>query len=119
MNRLTKTTAVIAMLFAVQGAFACEYPQRVSVPDGATASKEDMIAGQKGVKSYMASMEEYLSCIEADEAKRVLELGNVDDDTKRQQEEMFNKKYNAAVEEMNLVAEEFNMQVRAYKDRNR
>jgi hypothetical protein len=28
---------------------------------------------------------------------------------------MFNKKYNAAVEEMNLVAEEFNIQVRTYK----
>jgi len=107
------------MLFAVQGAFACDYPQRVAVPDGATASKEDMIAGQRGVKSYMASMEEYLACIEADEAQRVLGLGDVDDETKRQQEETFNKKYNAAVEEMNLVAEEFNMQVRAYKDRNR
>ena len=32
---------------------------------------------------------------------------------------MFNKKYNAAVEEMNLVAEEFNIQVRAYKDQNK
>jgi hypothetical protein len=32
---------------------------------------------------------------------------------------MFNKKYNAAVEQMNLVAEEFNVQVRAYKDINR
>ena len=119
MNRLIKTTAAVALLIAAQGAFACDYPQRVTVPDGTTASKEDMIAGQKGVKSYMASMEEYLSCIEADEAQRVLSQGNVDDETKRQQEEMFNKKYNAAVEEMNLVAEEFNMQVRAYKDRNR
>ena len=119
MNRLIKTTAAVALLFAAQAALACDYPQRVTVPDGATASKEDMIAGQKGVKSYMASMEEYLSCIEADEAQRVLGQGDVDDETKRQQEEMFNKKYNAAVEEMNLVAEEFNMQVRAYKDRNR
>lgn len=119
MNRLIKTTAAVALLFASQSAFACDYPQRVTVPDGATASKEDMIAGQRGVKAYMASMEEYLSCIEADEAQRVMGLGDVDAKTKRQQEEMFNKKYNAAVEEMNLVAEEFNMQVRAYKDRNR
>ena len=107
------------MLFVAQGALACDYPQRIDVPDGATATKEDMIAGQKGVKSYMASMEEYLTCIEAGEAQRVLGAGDVDDETKRQQEDMFNKKYNAAVEAMNLVAEEFNMQVRAYKDRNR
>lgn len=89
------------------------------MPDGATSDKEAMIAGQKGVKSYMATMEQYLSCIEAEEAEAVLGIGDVDEDTKRQREEMFNKKYNAAVEEMNLVAEEFNIQVRAYKDRNR
>lgn len=116
---MIKTSAAVALLFAAQGAFACEYPQRIDVPDGASASKDEMIAVQRGVKSYMASMEEYLACIEANEAQRVLGLGDVDDDTKRQQEEMFNKKYNAAVEEMNLVAAEFNMQVRAYKDRNR
>lgn len=119
MNKLTKTAIFVAMIFAAQGALACDYPQRVNVPNGASATKDDMIAGQKGVKTYMASMEEYLTCIEADEAAAVLGLGEVDDDTKRQREEMFNKKYNAAVEEMNLVAEEFNVQVRAYKDRNR
>ena len=119
MNKMTKTALLVAMIFATQGALACDYPQRIDVPNGTTATKDDMIAGQKGVKSYMALMEEYLACIEADEAQAVLGLGDVDEDTKRQREEMFNKKYNAAVEEMNLVAEEFNMQVRAYKDRNR
>jgi len=119
MNKLIKTAAFLAMLFAAQGALACDYPHRVDVPNGSTATKDDMIAGQKGVKSYMASMEQYLACIEADEAQAVLGMGDVDEDTKRQREDMFNKKYNAAVEEMNLVAEEFNVQVRAYKDRNR
>jgi len=119
MNKLIKMAASLAMLFAAQGALACDYPPRIDVPMGATASKDDMIAGQKSVKTYMATMEEYLACIEADEAQAVLGLGVVDEDTKRQREDMFNKKYNAAVEEMNLVAEEFNMQVRAYKDRSR
>lgn len=119
MNKLIKTAVFVAMLFAAQGALACDYPQRINVPDGATATKEDMIAGQKGVKTYMALMEEYLTCIEADEAQAVRGMGDVDKDTKRQREDMFNKKHNAAVEEMNLVAEEFNMQVRAYKDRDR
>ncbi|MGI9264761.1 MAG: hypothetical protein ACR2QU_07520, partial [Gammaproteobacteria bacterium] len=107
MNKMTRIAISVAILFAAQGAFACEYPQRVDVPNGVTATKDDMIAGQKGVKSYMASMEEYLSCIEGDEAQAVLSMGDVDEDTKRQREEMFNKKYNAAIEEMNLVAEEY------------
>ena len=119
MNKLMKSAAGVAILLLAQGALACDYPSRVDMPDGATADKDAMIAGQKGVKSYMATMEQYLSCIESEEAEAVLGMGDVDEDTKRQREEMFNKKYNAAVEEMNLVAEEFNMQVRAYKDRNR
>ena len=119
MNKIMKTAISVAMLFVAQSAFACDYPARVDMPDGVTASKEAMIAGQKAVKAYMDSMDQYLYCIESEEAAAVFELGEIDEDTKRQREEMFNKKYNAAVEQMNLVAEEFNVQVRAYKDVNR
>lgn len=78
-----------------------------------------MIEGQRGVKSYMGAMENYLSCIEAAEQETVASTDNGDEETKQQRIEMFNKKYNAAVEEMNLVAEEFNMQVREYKKRKK
>jgi len=118
MNKTMKTAVSVAMLFIAQGAFACDYPQRVDMPNGATAAKEEMIAGQKDVKKYMGTMESYLACIEAEEAQAVIELGEIDKETSRQRAEMFNKKYNAAVEEMNLVAEEFNIQVRAYKARS-
>jgi len=78
-----------------------------------------MIAGQRGVKSYMGAMESYLSCIEAAEQATVAATDEQDEETKQQRIAMFNKKYNAAVEEMNLVAEEFNVQVRAYKERDK
>ena len=76
-----------------------------------------MIEGQRGVKTYMGAMESYLSCIEAAEQETVASKNNFDNDTKQQRIEMFNKKYNAAVEEMNLVAEEFNIEVRKWKKR--
>jgi len=119
MKKLMISAVSVAMLLMAQGALACDYPTRIDLPDGATASKEDMIAAQKDVKAYVASMDAYLGCIEGDEAAAVLSLGDVDEDTKRQRADLFNKKYNAAVEQMNLVAEEFNIQVRAYKDINR
>lgn len=119
MTKIMKSAVSVAILFMAQGALACDYPARVDMPNGATASKEAMIAGQKAVKSYMTEMEEYLACIESEEAAAVLSLGDIDEDTERQREEMFNKKYNAAVEQMNLIAEEFNVEVRAYKDVNR
>lgn len=116
MKKITRLAVSVALFSLASGAMACDYPTRATVPDGATATKDEMIAGQRGVKDYMAAMESYLSCIEAEEAAAVLKL-ELDESAKRQRADMFNKKYNAAVEEMNLVAEEFNMQVRAYKRR--
>ena len=77
-----------------------------------------MITGQRDIKEYLAAMDEYLACIEAAEQNTVAGLDETDEDAKQQRIEMFNKRYNAAVEEMNLVAEEFNVQVRMYKDRS-
>ena len=118
MKIITRSLITVALVLSAPLALACDYPQRVGVPDGATATKEEMIEGQRGIKSYLASMDEYLACIEAAEQETVAGLDASDEDTKQQRIEMFNKKYNAAVEEMNLVAEEFNVQVRTYKQRD-
>ena len=118
MNIITRSLITVIFLLTAPLVLACDYPQRVGVPDGATATKEEMIDGQRGIKDYIASMEEYLACIEAAEQQTVAGLDQSDEATKQQRIEMFNKKYNAAVEEMNLVAEEFNIQVRNYKQRS-
>jgi hypothetical protein len=112
-----KTTAAlsVAALFLAHSALACDYPARVKdIPDGNTATRDEMLAGKKVVQSYLLNMDSYLSCIEAEEAQATILMGEVDDDTKRQRKATFDKKYNAAVEEMNLVAEEFNIQLRAF-----
>ena len=110
--------AMIALLLS-PFAVACDYPQRASVPDGNTATKEEMIEGQRGVKAYIAAMEEYLACIESAEQETVAGKDDLDEEARQQRIEMFNKKYNAAVDEMNLVAAEFNIQVRAFKERDK
>lgn len=119
MNKMTKLMILSAIIVAAPPVFACDYPHRTDIPDGSTATKEEMIAGQRDIKSYMGAMEEYLSCIEAAEQKTVAGTDEVDEAAKQQRIDMFNKKYNAAVEEMNLVAEQFNVQVRAYKERSK
>lgn len=119
MSKITRFLVTTGMLFAAPVVFACDYPHRVDVPDGATATKEEMITGQRDIKNYMAAMEKYLSCIEAAEQKTVAGTGESGEDARQQEIQMFNKKYNAAVEEMNLVAEKFNVQVRTYKERSK
>ena len=52
MRAVAVTLAVVGCLFGVgaQGQ-ACDYPEEVNVPDGRNATKEEMVAGQKAVKS--------------------------------------------------------------------
>ncbi|MGB5491327.1 MAG: hypothetical protein WBM76_10920 [Woeseiaceae bacterium] len=118
MNKMLPSVVCTLILLSASAVFACDYPHRADVPDGTTATKDEMIEGQRGVKSYMSAMEEYLSCIETAEQETVAGSDDLGEDSKQQRIEMYNKKYNAAVDEMNLVAEEFNMQVRVYKERS-
>ena len=86
----------------------CPYPAEVDVPEGDTATEEEMVAGQKIVKQYMADMESYLDCIDEEDA----ELGK---DKTDEQQKMHVQRYNAAVDAMENVAAQFNSQVKAYK----
>jgi len=104
----------ITLIFSVE-AFACDYPMRADIPVGQSASKEEMIAGQKSVKAYMAAMDEYLACIESAENDAMAKLEDPSEEVLMQRHDMLAKKHNAAVEEMELVAAEFNNEVRSYK----
>lgn len=98
---------------------ACDYPAKPDeLPDGATATKEEMLAGVKAINAYQEAMDTYLSCIEADEVIAAQSLAADDEEGKERRKEMFNQKYNAAVDEQTMVVEEFNAQIRAYKARS-
>jgi len=118
MPNKTISSVTLACLLIASSALACDYPERPDVVDGASASRDQMIATQKAVKDFQAAMETYLGCIDKEEKAAVAALGEVDEDTLKQRTVVFNKRYNAAVDELNLVAAEFNEQVRAYKENN-
>lgn len=118
MNKTIKFALAIALIFGAQSAFACDYPTRVLVPNGNTATKEEMVEGQRGVKKYVADMEIYLECIIAEEKTARRDMGNLEADQEQEREDMLNKKYNAAVDEMERLAAQFNSEVQAYKARS-
>ena len=105
--------ATLAALGCAWGttALACEYPPAVEVPQGATATKDQMLDGQKQVKAYMAAMEEYLDCIDA-------ETNDAGEEPSDEQRKILVSRHNAAVEEMETLAAAFNEQVRAYNAAN-
>ena len=84
------------------------------MPDGSTASKEELLAAKDGVGAYLAGVDDYLTCIEEAEKAAVAALDDPDTDDLKRRDEMMSKKFDAANDEKALVGEEFNLQVRAY-----
>ncbi len=105
---------------------ACTYPRAPqNIPDGETATKEQMVAAKQDFAKYNEDMTAYLNCIKleydeslasmqketpaTDDEKQALEARKLE--FERQQTE----KHNAAVDEVTAVVERFNEQVRLYK----
>jgi len=118
MTKMTKIIFSLALIFATPLALACDYPAPPkTLPDGATATKDEMLAGVKLISAYQENMEGYLSCIEADQVVAVQALAEGDEDGKNRSKSNFNKRYNAAVEDQTKTVEKFNLEIRTYKAR--
>ncbi len=89
---------LIALLTPLASFAACpEVQDSPQLPDGATASREEMLAATQAVKDYNTAVEEYVECWR----KRG---GN----TARE---------NRAIDKLNAVANKFNAEVRTFKKR--
>ena len=88
----------------------CNYPKMdFVIPNGTTATMENMVAGQSNFKSYNADMEAYLDCLDS-ELSKAKDLDNYQDI-----QDLSDSKYNAAVDELTETANQWNVAVRAYK----
>ena len=117
MKKSIATLVSIPLFLAAGTALACDYPARILIPNGNTATKEDMIEGQRGVKQYVSEMEIYLQCIVEEEKQAREAMPDLQPEDEQDREDALNKKYNAAVDEMERVAAMFNAEVQAYRAR--
>ena len=119
MTNISRILIATTLILAAPFVFACDYPAPPkSLPDGASSTKDEMLAGVKMISAYQEDMTTYLACLEADEVVAVQALADDDEEGKEQHAMMSEKKYNAAVEEQTRTVEEFNAQIRAYKTRS-
>ena len=118
-----KSLFAIAALAAVAGppVYAdCSYPPPPSkIPDGNTATMEEMIEAKKAVTQYNKDINAYVACIKLEHETAVSKVGDKPtpeqkEDMKRM-EEMEVQKNNAAVDQLQSIADRFNEQVRIYK----
>ena len=114
MNKTITFLTASLLLLCTQAAFACDYPARPSIPDGATASKDDLLAAKATVQKYMEDVDAYLTCIETEEKTAIEDLDNPTEEELQRRDDMLTKRFDAANEEKALVGEQFNQQIRAY-----
>jgi polyisoprenoid-binding protein YceI len=100
---------VLAAFLAPAAQAACEYPADVKIPEGKSASQEEITAASAAVKKYLADMETYTGCLDAEVAALPAEQQTPE------VKAMHVKRYNAAVDAMEATANAFNEQLRAFK----
>lgn len=109
--------AIVAIGTWASASADCTYPKAPdSIPDGATASQDEMVSAMTAFKQYNADVTAYLGCLETETADKVREAGGATA-TVMQVKSMQAKKHNAAFGELQKLAEKFNDQVRTFKAR--
>lgn len=112
--------AVAALFAAGPVHAACTYPKAPDrIPDGSTATRDEMLAAQKAVKAFDQEINAFLDCLKSEyEATLAREGENLTDERKQDLKRMYEQRHNAAVDEVQSLADRFNEQVRVFKDRN-
>ena len=117
MTRLT--FAVLTLLVAGSAHATCIYPRAPErVPDGKTATYDEMVAAQKAVKQFNEDITAYNACLDM-EMNALAQSGPYDEERLNELRAMQAKKNNAAVDEVQAVADQFNEQLRIFKAREK
>lgn len=101
---------------------SCDAPTQPDMPDGSSASMEEMLAGQTAVKEFQAANMAYMQCLEAVFAAAEKTVKSTRDKAERAVAEATYEEaveaYNAAVSKEQQVAGDFNVALREYRAAN-
>ena len=112
------TLALIALLAAGATQAACIYPRAtVRIPDGKTATFEQMAAAQKAVQQFNEDINAYNACLDLEMSAQE-QSGRFDVNQLTELRAIQVKKNNAAVDVVQELADQFNEQLRIFKSRD-
>jgi hypothetical protein len=117
---MTKTLALALFAVAAHAQATCTYPKSPDAPpDGATATREQMIAAKHDFDRYNTEMNSYLDCLklEMDAAtpKDPAKLSPAEKKAADDNQKILVQKNNAAVDELQAAVGRFNEQLKIYK----
>ncbi len=115
--------AVVLLALALPATADCTQPEPPALPDGASASMDEMLQGQKAVKAFQATNMDYMKCLEEQFSAAKEMAASAGDEAARAQAagdyEAAVDAYNAAVSAEEEVAGAFNVELREFKAANR
>jgi len=110
--------AMLALLGAAPASASCIYPEPpTSVPDGDTATYEEMVDAHRIIKEFDVDIRHFTVCLQS-EAERVMQNPDLDEEEKQRVQQQLAELNDAAVDHAQLAADEFNLQLRKYRERN-
>ncbi|MFK7915098.1 MAG: hypothetical protein AB8B93_14375 [Pseudomonadales bacterium] len=113
-QRLSLLIATLALAASAQAAEidlgACNFTDAPAIADGTKATQEQMTASATAVRGYMGTMQDALACLDEAEKKAGADIT-------AEQKAAITSAYNSGVDKLNGIAEEYNAQVRAFKNR--
>jgi len=106
---LLTALSAMALSFSAHAADReCEYDKAPSLPDGSSASYEEMVEAQGEVQEYIKQSEFFIGCLKQKETQ----LG---EDITEEQKAKIVSAYNHVVDEMKATSEQYNAQIKAFK----
>jgi hypothetical protein len=122
MNLINVTALSLILGSSMANAADCVNPDAPSIPDGASSTMEQMIAGQKAVKAFQSANIEYMSCLEIRineaEASFAAATNGAEKEASKKVSSDSADAYNQAVSAEESVAGAFNSAIRDYKAAN-
>jgi hypothetical protein len=116
MNALLPVLLVAAMATTVARAECTAPSANLKIPDGNTASMDEMLAAKHAIQDTNSAVESYTQCLKAEQDAKIAAGGTdmKDEDKSKIATEYMNRQ-NAEVEKLQKLADQFNLEVRNYK----
>jgi exo-beta-1,3-glucanase (GH17 family) len=108
---------VLAVLGSAQAYADCSYPMApTKVPDGSTATMQQMVAAMTQLKSYNEQIKAYTDCLKLEHDTALAKADpQMTKEQKDEIEKVYVQKNDAAVDAATNVTNRFNEQVRIFK----
>ena len=108
---------MVAAVMATPAFADCTAPlQDVKIPNGNTATMDEMIAAKHAIQENNAAVEAYTQCLKTEQDAKLAAGGaDMKDEEKVKISTAFVNRQNAEVEKLQKLADQFNVEVRAFK----